>query len=183
MKGPFYRYNQLQALNYGSLGMVIGHEIAHGFDTSGIYFDKDGNFKQWMGTSKREFTKKTKCFINIYNNARVYGKKLNGTKTLDESIADNVGIKYSYRAYKELLATNGQESKLPGLDYTNEQLFFISFAQTWCTKYLNIEVIDYSIANDVHSLNPARAEITLSNFPEFYEAFNCKKPEKYCTLW
>ncbi|XP_046850631.1 membrane metallo-endopeptidase-like 1 [Xenia sp. Carnegie-2017] len=180
---PFYGPEQLKALNYGSIGMIVGHEITHGFDAFGSNYDEKGNLRQWMTEkAKNNFDARSQCLVNVYNSTYVYGRKLDGKMTLSENIADNGGLKYAYRAYMKWRETNGEEAKLPGLDFTNEQLFFIAFGQTWCSKYRS-EVIDYNLKYDSHSLNPARVRVPLSNFPQFSKAFNCKAPKHDCVLW
>ncbi|XP_046850503.1 endothelin-converting enzyme homolog [Xenia sp. Carnegie-2017] len=183
LEKPFYEPDHLKALNYGSIGMVVGHEMTHGFDFKGRLYDEKGNLKPWMTTkAKHNFLTKAICLLKEYNNTYVYGRKLNGLLTLSENIADNGGLKYAYRAYMKWRKTNGEEAKLPGLNFNNEQLFFIAFAQTWCTKYRN-KVIDYNLKHDPHSLDPARVRVPLSNFPQFSKAFNCKAPKHTCVLW
>ena len=180
---PFYGSERLKALNYGSLGAVVGHEITHGFDVSGSQFDENGNLRSWW-TSKSfsNYQQRSQCMARQYNNTYVYGRKLDGQKTLGENIADNGGLKFSYRAYKKWREINGVEDKLPGLQFTNDQLFFISYAQTWCAKYREQHVTSL-LKQDSHALNPARVRVPLSNFPEFSKAFNCEEPKQTCTVW
>ncbi|XP_028410317.1 endothelin-converting enzyme homolog isoform X2 [Dendronephthya gigantea] len=180
---PFYKHDRLKAMNYGALGMVVGHEITHGFDKTGSEFDEKGNVRQWWSTKSHEnFVKRSACLINEYSKINMFGYQVNGTRTLSENIADNGGLKYAYRAYQNWRRTNGAEKKLPGLSFTNDQLFFISLAQTWCTKYRKEKVKDL-MDLDVHSLNPVRVRVPLHNFPEFSKAFGCPARKNTCTVW
>jgi neprilysin len=123
-------------LNFGAIGSVIGHEITHGFDDEGSQFDSVGNLVDWWGEdTKSAFLEKARCIIEQYGNYTEpnVGLNLNGINTQGENIADNGGIKEAYRAYVSYTKKNGQENNLPGLNYTSNQLFWISSAQTWCT--------------------------------------------------
>ncbi|XP_028394155.1 endothelin-converting enzyme homolog [Dendronephthya gigantea] len=183
LKEPFYGSERLKALNYGAVGVIIGHEITHGFDTSGSQFDEKGNLRSWWTPeSHQNYQQRSNCMLKQYNNTYVYGRKLDGLKTLPENIADNGGLKYSYRAYQKWREANGEEDKLPGLDFNNDQLFFIGFAQAWCAKYRE-EAISHLLQSDTHSLNPARVRVPISNFPEFSKTFGCKKPTEICSVW
>ncbi|CAG2189549.1 MMEL1 [Mytilus edulis] len=147
-----------RSLNFGAIGTLIGHEITHGFDDGGRQFDKDGRLDQWWNDSAIErFNEKTDCFKNQYGNFRLPeagGIKMNGINTLGENIADNGGIKQSFRGYQKWLKHNGGEEKLlPGVNLTNNQLFFIAFAQIRCTNMRKKDAIG-SILTAVHS--PAR---------------------------
>ncbi|CAB4025883.1 neprilysin, partial [Paramuricea clavata] len=107
---------------------------------------------------------------------------VNGTNTLSENIADNGGLKYAFRAYQNWRDTHSNEDKLPALPFNNNQLFFIGFAQEWCAKYNKIYV-KASMDKDVHSLNPVRVRVPLTNFPEFSKAFGCTPSNNTCTFW
>lgn len=189
LQRPFYDQQFPKALNYGGIGMVVGHEITHGFDDNGRLFNKDGNLvKWWSNKSIEAFKKKTKCLKDQYSSYEFEGKKINGEQTLGENIADNGGIKQSFQAYQNWKKRNGDEPSLPGMkDFSNEKIFFLGFAQIWCSKYRKaaaIRQIDYG----VHSPGKYRVIGSLSNFDEFTKAFNCKKgsrmnPEKKCSVW
>lgn len=125
-------------MNYGAIGFVIGHEITHGFDDQGRQFDKNGNLVDWwQEKTKTNYLEKAKCIIEQYGNYTETSVKmnLNGINTQGENIADNGGIKEAYFAYKEWIKRNGEEPKLPGLNFSAEQMFWLSAAQTWCAIY------------------------------------------------
>ncbi|XP_020612862.1 endothelin-converting enzyme 1-like isoform X3 [Orbicella faveolata] len=129
LQSPFYRKLYPKYLNYGSLAMVIGHEITHGFDSQGRTFDANGNAKDWWSySSEQNFETKADCLVNQYNNYEVFGEYINGQQTLNENIADNGGIKLAYDAYQSWVDDNKKEGRLPNLDLSVDQLFFIGFA-------------------------------------------------------
>nr|QHX41531.1 neprilysin-like 1 [Octopus vulgaris] len=188
---PFYDKQQPSSMNYGAIGVVIGHEITHGFDDRGRQFDREGNLRQWWSTDViKRFTKKADCIENQYSNYSVpeANMKINGRNTLGENIADNGGLKQSFRAYKNWIRKRGaEEPKLPGLNYTHEQLFFLGFAQVWCGN-MRPQYAQNRILSGYHSPGRFRVIGTLHNSKEFSEAFNCPKgsymnPEKKCSVW
>ncbi|XP_078374601.1 endothelin-converting enzyme homolog isoform X1 [Oculina patagonica] len=189
LQKPFYDHRFPKALNYGGIGMVVGHEITHGFDDNGRLFNKDGNLKKWWSNSSiAAFKTKTQCLIDQYSKYVFHTKNLKGEQTLGENIADNGGIKQSFQAYQNWKKRRGPEPPLPGMkDFTNEQIFFLGFAQIWCSKYrpeTAMRQVDYG----VHSPGKFRVIGSLSNFDEFAKAYNCPKgspmnPEKKCAVW
>jgi neprilysin len=123
-------------MNFGAIGSVIGHEITHGFDDEGSQFDSEGNLVDWWQEStKAAYLEKAQCIIDQYGNYTEpnVDLPLNGINTQGENIADNGGIKEAYFAYKSYVEKNGDELKLPNLNYTTIQLFWISAAQSWCS--------------------------------------------------
>merc|ERR1711953_226386 len=138
LQGHFFDKDRPRYMNYGAIGSVIGHEITHGFDDTGRQFDSDGNLNNWweMETFK-EYLNKTQCIIKQYGNYKEedLNINLNGILTQGENIADNGGIKESYRAYERWTRRNGQEKTLPGLDLNPKQLFWLTSASNWCSKY------------------------------------------------
>jgi neprilysin len=123
-------------MNFGAIGSVIGHEITHGFDDEGSQFDADGNLVDWWQEStKSAYLEKAQCIIDQYGNYTEpnVNLTLNGINTQGENIADNGGIKEAYFAYKSFVEKNGEEEKLPNLNYTSIQMFWISAAQSWCS--------------------------------------------------
>ncbi|KAJ7382376.1 hypothetical protein OS493_035437 [Desmophyllum pertusum] len=188
LQPPFYNPNYPKYFNYGGIGMVIGHEVTHGFDNSGRIFDKDGNVNNWWSAlSFRGFSSRTDCLSRQYSEFDVYGQKINGNQTLNENIADNGGIKLAFNAYKKLVEKEGTEGALPGLGLTEEQLFFVGFAQPWCSIYKKKAAL-LQLATDSHTFPQYRIIGTLRNYDKFAEAFKCKQgsgmnPEKKCTLW
>ncbi|XP_076472292.1 neprilysin-1-like [Babylonia areolata] len=192
LQPPFYNKEYPKSLNYGGIGMVIGHEITHGFDDRGRQYDKDGNLVQWWDSQViRRFKDRAQCIIDQYSNFSLpeVDMQVNGIQTQGENIADNGGIKEAYRAYRKWVETQGKEEpRLPGmLQFTHDQLFFINFAQVWCGT-MRPEAIIKKLRIGVHS--PARFRVigTLQNQDTFSEAFHCpahshmNRPHK-CSIW
>ncbi|GFQ81234.1 neprilysin-11, partial [Trichonephila clavata] len=123
-------------LNYGRLGNEIAHEMAHGFENIGLQYDKEGRESRWWSEEmKNKFWMKAKCFVEQYNRYvidAVEEKNVDGQRTLHENIADSTGLKKAFMSYQKYVKENGKEPKLPGMEFTNQQLFFISFAQMKC---------------------------------------------------
>uniref|UniRef100_A0A8C3XP26 Membrane metalloendopeptidase like 1 n=1 Tax=Chelydra serpentina TaxID=8475 RepID=A0A8C3XP26_CHESE len=191
LQPPFFSKHQPQALNFGGIGMVIGHEITHGFDDNGRNFDKDGNmFDWWSNFSAMHFKDQSRCMVYQYGNYTwelAGGQNVSGISTLGENIADNGGVRQAYKAYLKWLEREGKEPKLPGLDLTHKQLFFLNFAQVWCGSY-RPEYASQSIKTDVHSPLKYRVMGSLQNFEAFSDAFHCKKgtamhPVEKCRVW
>uniref|UniRef100_A0A8C1KD89 Neprilysin n=1 Tax=Cyprinus carpio TaxID=7962 RepID=A0A8C1KD89_CYPCA len=191
LQPPFFGKGQPWSLNYGGIGMVIGHEITHGFDDNGRNFDKDGDLKDWWTpSSTQKFHELSKCIVDQYGSYSwdlANGQNLNGNNTLGENIADNGGIRQSYQAYQNYVKKHGKEAPLPGIDLNHEQLFFLNFAQVWCGTHRPEHAVN-SIKTDVHSPGKFRVLGSLQNFPEFAKAFQCQKntnmvPEKICRVW
>nr|CAD7569168.1 unnamed protein product [Timema californicum] len=136
LQPPFYHRNFPRCLNYGGIGVVIGHEITHAFDDMGRLFDKDGNLNGWWSDEAVErFTEHAQCLIDQYSQYvdAEASMQLDGTNTQGENIADNGGIKQAFKAYQEWLEANqGEDETLPGIQATPYQLFFLNFAQVWC---------------------------------------------------
>ncbi|XP_078040555.1 M13 family metallopeptidase neprilysin 2 isoform X2 [Augochlora pura] len=190
LQGAFFNKDRPKYMNYGAIGFVIGHEITHGFDDQGRQFDKVGNLVDWwQPETKENYLERAECIIHQYGNYTVedVGLNLNGINTQGENIADNGGIKEAYLAYKKWVKRNHKESRLPGLPYTPEQLFWISAANTWCTKY-RPETMKLRITTGFHSPGKFRVLGPLSNMEEFSQDFNCPlgskmNPEKKCAVW
>uniref|UniRef100_A0A8C0B458 Membrane metalloendopeptidase like 1 n=1 Tax=Buteo japonicus TaxID=224669 RepID=A0A8C0B458_9AVES len=191
LQPPFFSKHQPQALNFGGIGMVIGHEITHGFDDNGRNFDKDGNmFDWWSNFSATHFREQSRCMVYQYGNYTwelAGGQNVSGISTLGENIADNGGVRQAYKAYLKWLEREGKEPKLPGLNLSHKQLFFLNFAQVWCGSY-RPEYASQSIKTDVHSPLKYRVMGSLQNFEAFSEVFHCKKgtamhPAEKCRVW
>ncbi|XP_012252045.2 neprilysin-2 isoform X2 [Athalia rosae] len=190
LQGTFFDNDRPKYMNYGAIGFVIGHEITHGFDDQGRQFDKDGNLVDWWEIeTKDKYLEKAQCIINQYGNYTVesVGLNVNGINTQGENIADNGGIKEAYLAYKDWVERNGPEPKLPGLKYTPEQMFWISAANTWCSKY-RPESMKLRITTGFHSPGEFRVLGPMSNMKEFAMDFNCPlgsvmNPEHKCSVW
>ena len=173
---PFFDPNADDAINYGGIGMVIGHEMTHGFDDQGAQYDKDGNLKNWWGKEDSlKFAAKTKQVINLYNSFTVLDTvHVNGALTTGENIADFGGVAIAYDAFK--LTKQGQDTvKIDG--YTPDQRFFISIAQIWRSK-LKDESVMARINTDPHSPAMYRVVGPLMNFEPFYKAFNIQPGSK-----
>uniref|UniRef100_A0A8C7EZU3 Membrane metalloendopeptidase like 1 n=1 Tax=Oncorhynchus kisutch TaxID=8019 RepID=A0A8C7EZU3_ONCKI len=191
LQPPFFSKKQLQALNFGGIGMVIGHEITHGFDDNGRNFDKDGNMLNWWSNySAEHFKDQSQCMVQQYGNFNwklAGGQNVSGISTLGENIADNGGVRQAYKAYMKWMEKEGEEHRLPGLDMDHKQLFFLNFAQVWCGAY-RPEYASQSIKTDSHSPLEYRVLGSLQNFGAFSEAFQCKpgtpmNPEIKCRVW
>lgn len=188
LQKPFYDTFYPLALNYGGIGVVVGHEIVHAFDRQGSKYDAKGNLRQWWSESTRtDFEKNSECMIHQYGNYTVQGKNVDGQLTLSENIADNGGLKAAYRAFKKLQGSQGTPRQLPGLNLTMDQLFFISFAQVWCKRQLPQAAL-HTVMFDVHSPERYRVIGTLSNSEDFASTFMCPRgsymnPEHKCVLW
>ncbi|XP_014091152.2 neprilysin-2 isoform X1 [Bactrocera oleae] len=190
LQGHFFHAARPKYMNYGAIGFVIGHEITHGFDDQGRRFDLQGNLLDWWAeNTQKAYLDKAKCIIEQYANFTdgQTGLNLNGVNTQGENIADNGGVKESYRAYRQWAEKNGPEPKLPGLDYTPEQMFWISAGQTWCAKYRK-ETLKMRITTGVHSPSQFRVMGTFSNMKDFARDFNCPdgsrmNPVQKCEVW
>ncbi|XP_076804428.1 membrane metallo-endopeptidase-like 1 isoform X1 [Clavelina lepadiformis] len=196
LQPPFYDAGQPNSMNYGGIGMVIGHEITHGFDDSGSQYDGHGNLNNWWtDSSKENFNNKSQCMIDQYSSmtwAVADNRNLNGELTLGENIADNGGIREAYTAYKTWQSQNPQgDLRLPGLgNFTQDQLFFLGYGQVWCGTYKEAYAIRL-LTTDPHSPGEFRVNVPSMNFPEFGEAYGCQKgkdgmypnPEDTCRVW
>ncbi|XP_010764379.1 neprilysin-like, partial [Notothenia coriiceps] len=191
LQPPFFSKGQAKSLNYGGIGMVIGHEITHGFDDNGRNYDKDGDLKDWWTPdSTQKFLDLSKCIVNQYGNFSwdlANGLHLNGNNTLGENIADNGGIRQAYQAYKNYVKEHGEEPSLPGIGLSHDQLFFLNFAQVWCGTHRPEQAVN-SIKVNVHSPGKFRVLGSLQNFAEFAKAFKCNKnsymvPDNICRVW
>ncbi|XP_030375885.1 neprilysin-2 isoform X2 [Scaptodrosophila lebanonensis] len=190
LQGHFFSAQRPKYMNYGAIGYVIGHEITHGFDDQGRQFDVKGNLRDWwQPDTQKAYLEKAKCIIEQYGNYtdRATGLNLNGINTQGENIADNGGVKESYIAYRRWTEKNGSEPKLPGLEYTPEQMFWISAGQTWCAKYRK-ESLKMRITTGVHSPSQFRVLGSLSNMKDFAKDFQCPdgspmNPVKKCEVW
>nr|DBA15658.1 TPA: hypothetical protein GDO54_003132 [Pyxicephalus adspersus] len=188
LQSPFYTSSSPTALNFGGIGVVMGHELTHAFDDQGRDYDKDGNLRPWWKNSSVEaFKKQTECITEQYSSYKVNGEAINGKHTLGENIADNGGLKAAYRAYKNWVKENGEEKELPSLGLSNDQLFFVGFAQVWCSVRTP-ESSHEGIITDPHSPSRYRVIGSVSNSRDFARHFQCPedspmKPVKKCEVW
>ncbi|KAM4795356.1 phosphate-regulating neutral endopeptidase PHEX [Rhinophrynus dorsalis] len=195
LQKPFFWGVQYpRSLSYGAIGVIVGHEFTHGFDNNGRKYDKDGNLHSWWtNESEERFKEKSKCMVDQYNDYywKQAGLHVKGIKTLAENIADNGGIREAFLAYRKWIqdVRNGQEELLlPGLDLTNNQLFFLSYAHVRCNTFRPESARD-QITNGVHSPPHFRVIGAMSNFEEFRKTFNCPQGSKMnrgnssCRIW
>ena len=176
LQPPFFDMKADDAVNYGGIGAVIGHEISHGFDDQGSQFDGDGNLRNWWTEEDgKRFKERTGILVKQYGEFEALpGYKVNGELTLGENIGDNSGLAVAYKAYK--LSLKGK--KAPVIDgFTGDQRFYMGWAQVWRTKYRDAALIS-RIKADPHSPGPFRTNGTLRNQPGFYEAFGLKDGDK-----
>jgi putative endopeptidase len=186
LQPPFYDVKANTAVNLGAMGMVVGHELTHGFDDEGSQFDKAGNMREWWPAAvKSRFKAQTQCVATQYSRYEaVPGMKLNGDLTLGENIADMGGVKLAFHAYRQL--TKGTP-ELVADGYGEDQQFFLSIGQIWCSKQHD-EWARMAASIDPHSPAKWRVNGSLSNLPEFSKAFSCgagskMNPEKKCSVW
>lgn len=188
LQPPFFNPNAEDAVNYGGIGAVIGHEISHGFDDSGSQSDGDGNLRDWWSKEDKEnFKKLTGALVAQYNAySPVTGYNVNGALTLGENIADNSGLSIAFKAYQ--ISLHGKPA--PVLDgFTGNQRVFMGWAQVWRGKARDAEAIRL-ISTDPHSPSAVRGNAPLTNLTEFYKAFGVKEgdkmyvaPEKRISIW
>jgi putative endopeptidase len=188
LQPPFFNLKADDAVNYGGIGAVIGHEMGHGFDDQGSKYDGDGNLRNWWTENDlAEFGKRTKALVKQYGDYQVFEDlNVNGELTLGENIGDLAGVTIAYKAYK--LSLNGEEA--PVIDgLTGDQRFFMGFAQVWQGKFKE-KALRNRVETDPHSPGNFRALGALSNMPEFYQAFDVKEgdamyiaPENRVKIW
>ena len=173
---PFFDMEADDAFNYGAIGVVIGHEMTHGFDDDGRKFDKDGNMHEWWAKGDAEkFVKRVTPLVEFFNNIEVLdGLKANGEHTLGENLADHGGLQVSYQAF--LNAT--KDAPLPVKDgFTPQQRFFLAYANVWANN-IREEEIRVRTKSDEHSLGRWRVNGTLPHINAWYEAFGVKEGDK-----
>ncbi|MYN46358.1 M13 family peptidase [Pseudoduganella sp. FT93W] len=176
LQPPFFNADADDAVNYGAIGAVIGHEISHGFDDQGAQYDGDGNLRDWWtAADHKNFAARSKMLVKQYNAfSPLPGYRVNGELTLGENIADNSGAAIAYKAYQ--LSLQGQPA--PVIDgLTGDQRFYMGFAQVWRSKTRDAQQIVYLKA-DPHSPDRFRANGTLRNQAGFYNAFEVKPGDK-----
>jgi len=188
LQPPFFNVDADDAVNYGAIGAVIGHEFSHGFDDQGRKYDGDGNLRDWWNEADAAaFSERASRLVAQYNGFEVLpGKFLNGEFTLGENIGDLSGLAVAYKAYR--LSLDGQEA--PVIDgFTGDQRFFIGWAQVWRRLYRD-ENLEVRITTDPHSHSEARANGVLRNFDPWYAAFDVQPgqalylpPEERVRIW
>ena len=188
LQSPFFDKQVDDATNFGGIGIVIGHELTHGFDDQGRKFDPQGNLRDWWTAQDgTEFEKRASCIADEYSSfVAVDDLKLNGRLTLGENTADNGGARIALMALEQMMA-DGQTGKAASGEYTPEQKFFLGFGRAWCEKR-RPEFSRMLVNVDPHSPGKYRVNGVVQNMPEFQKAFNCKagQPmvrENACHVW
>jgi putative endopeptidase len=188
LQPPFFDLNADDAVNYGAIGAIIGHEIGHGFDDSGSTFNGDGELKDWWTEKdKEEFKNRTRSLIAQYNEFKVFDDlNVNGEFTLGENIGDLGGLGIALKAYK--MSLNGKEAPVMN-GFTGEQRVFLGYAQAWLGKSRE-QALRMQVNTDPHSPSLFRVNGVVRNIPEFYTAFGIKpgdslyiEPEKRVKIW
>jgi endothelin-converting enzyme/putative endopeptidase len=191
LQPPFYSNKADDAVNYGAIGAVVGHELTHGFDDQGRKFDADGNLKEWWQKEDEErFNKLVDCTVNEYGSfSPVPGVELNGKLTLGENTADNGGLRLAYMALMDDLAKKSIPVSQKDDGYTQTQQFFLGFAQEWCEN-TTPETARFLAQTNPHSPGKFRANGVLKNMHELSEAFGCKPSDAMyvakgqgCRVW
>lgn len=187
LQPPFFNFDADDAINYGAIGGVIGHEISHGFDDSGSRFDADGNLKMWWTAEDRQkFEERAACVVEQFNGYEVQpGLFINGKLTLGENIGDFAGLTIAYDAFMRSLAGKPHPAPIDG--FTAEQRFFLGWAQVWASKSTP-EAERQQVKTDPHAAARWRVNGPLSNMPQFAKAFGCKAGQpmvrpKACAIW
>ena len=192
LQPPFFDRSADEAVNFGGIGAVIGHELTHGFDDQGRKFDGKGNLTDWWTEADgKAFEQRASCVADQYSKySPVKDPKtgepvfLNGRLTLGENIGDNGGVRIAFMA---LMNTLEGKPRTVVSGFTPEQRFFLGFAQVWCQNVTDAESLQ-RIVTDPHSAGAFRTNGTVSNMPEFAKAFGCKPgspmaPENRCRVW
>jgi len=188
MQFPVFDVEVPQYLSYGAFGSVSGHELSHAFDSTGRHYDQNGNYTDWWTNSTvAGFKDRANCFVDQYHNYTIPGPDgsplhVNGKLTLGENIADAGGVAAAFTAWKKRQAETPNQD-LPGLEFfTQEQLFFVSYANWWCGKSRKETAIS-RIYTDPHAPKWARILGTMANSKDFKESFKCPSKEPVCELW
>jgi putative endopeptidase len=186
LQPPFYDNQMDDAVNFGGIGMVIGHELTHGFDDQGRQFDANGNLNDWWTSADaKEFGGRTACLVNEYSKFTVApGASVNGKLTLGENTADNGGARVALMALLNTVGNNAAQ-KVDG--FTPEQRFFLSFGQVWCEN-IREEAARLQVQTDPHSPAKYRVNGVVVNMPEFQKAFSCQARQPMvsanaCRVW
>ena len=195
LQPPFFDFKIDPAVNFGGIGVVIGHEMTHGFDDQGSKFDGKGDLREWQTPADRKaFTERTDCVAKEYDGfeaAPAHGdvaeQKLNGKLTLGENTADNGGLRIAYMALQDTLAEQGKsmDDQIDG--YTEAQRYFIGFGQVWCQNQTEQSARQSALV-DPHSPGKWRVNGSVQNFDAFGKAFGCKQgqpmyPVNSCRVW
>ncbi len=187
LQPPFYSVDASIPVNLGGMGVVVGHELTHGFDDQGAQYDADGNLRDWWKPeTEKLFKQRTQCVIDQYSRYDVVGGgKLNGANTVGENIADIGGVKLALAGYRALRSSAPETVVADG--FTEDQQFFLGFGQAWCAK-MRPQYEKLIATVDVHSPAQWRVNGAVSATPEFARAFRCKAgakmaPANQCVVW
>jgi putative endopeptidase len=192
LQPPYFDPGKDDAVNFGAIGMVIGHELTHGFDDQGRKFDAQGNLRDWWtADDARQYDQRGKCISQEYTQdvpEAGPGVKQNGLLTQGEDTADNGGLHLALSALQDQLKKDGKSLDDKGPDgWTYRQRFFLGYAFSWCTN-IRPEVARLIVTTDPHSLPVFRIDNVVSNMPDFADAFGCKAGQKMvranaCRVW
>jgi putative endopeptidase len=190
LQPPFFDKKMDDAVNFGAIGLVIGHELTHGFDDQGRKFDPEGNLRDWWTADDgKEFEKRVSCVADEYSNfVAVDDLKLNGRLTLGENTADNGGARIALMALEHMIADDKTGNEGKSIDgYTPEQRFFLGFARVWCEKR-RPETARVQVKTNPHSPGKYRVDGVVQNMPEFQKAWGCKAgqpmvAQNACRVW
>ncbi|HMG03468.1 MAG TPA: M13 family metallopeptidase [Edaphobacter sp.] len=189
LQPPFYDFKIDPSVNFGGIGVVIGHEMTHGFDDEGSQYDPKGNVRSWWSDEdKKKFEERTDCEVKEYSGFEVApGQNLNGKLTLGENTADNGGLRIAYQALMSTLAEQNASTTAKIDDYTPAQRFFLGFGQVWCENVTE-QAARLRAKTDPHSSGRWRTNGAVQNFDEFGKAFGCKvgqpmMPANACRVW
>jgi endothelin-converting enzyme/putative endopeptidase len=190
LQPPFFDKTMDDAINFGGIGLVIGHELTHGFDDQGRKFDPQGNLRDWWTElDGKEFEKRVSCVADEYSNfVAVDNMKLNGRLTLGENTADNGGARIALAALERLIAEDKTGKEGQSIDgFTPEQRFFLGFGRVWCEKQ-RPEYLRMQVSTNPHSPGKYRVDGVVQNMPEFQKAWGCKAgqpmvAENACHVW
>ncbi len=187
LQPPFFAASAPKSMNYGAMGMVMGHEITHGFDDEGRKYDGTGMMRDWWAPEAVEkFETAAQCVVKEYDAFEpLPGVKVNGELTLGENIADLGGARLAYRAYRQWVSEHGEEPEVLGM--SGDQQFWLAFGQAWCTV-ASEQVVKVRVQTDPHSPPRFRINGPVVNLPEFAEAFQCAEgtpmnPVESCEVW
>ncbi|XP_012059351.1 PREDICTED: neprilysin-like [Atta cephalotes] len=191
-QSPLFAFGRPQAINYGIVGTIMGHEVNHGFDDSGHLYNKEGEIVEWLSAMAEAYGKRAECFVEQFNNYGINeiseAIKDYGNQTAGENIADTMGLEVAFKAYQRRERECGKPNTvlLGQENLTNDQLFFLSFANLWCEDPA-MSAIKVK-TRDVHSIGRLRVIGTVSNSHDFAQAYNCPigsamNPEKKCHIW
>ena len=187
LQPPYFNMDADDAVNYGAIGAIIGHEMTHGFDNMGRMFDEKGNLNNWWtDEDDAKFTERTQQLVKLFNEFEMRGHHINGELTLGENIADLGGLNVAWDAYQ---MTDESKANKPIDGFTPSQRFFISYGTVWRTN-IRDKALERKLKEDVHSPAEARVNCALRSMPHFYEAFNIPEgskmyiaPEERAAIW